>query len=234
MIIKDLNKYAKDKWSEHHVTIAEASKINDEKGSLVLSDEKVYCFDDICKDLFDESHMPATVDGVYVYSKGNVELIEFKSGFKKNITKENFSEEKGWCKPGKKVCKEYWELFFKNQEKETSQLIASIRDKAIESYIAFEKHIFPECSELNKKVSLKLIVVIDGDEVDSFEDSLADVSGKKNIKDSQIGAIRSALKRLVAKTDALGNPYYYDGIVVMTAHDFKHYIDLKYKAERSA
>ena len=171
---------------------------------------------------------------IFVFSKGSVELIEFKSGFKKNITRDNFSEEKGWCEAGNKVCKEYWDLFFKNQQKETSELISSIRDKAIESYIAFEKHIFPECLELNKEVVFKLIVVIEGDEVDAFEDSLADVSGGKYIEDSQIGAVRSALKRLIAKKDALGNSYFYDEIVVMTAHDFKHYIDLKYKTGKSA
>lgn len=65
MIAKDLNSYAKDRWDNYSVTITEASKIGDKKGSLVLSDEKVYCFDEICKSMFNEANMPASVDGIF-------------------------------------------------------------------------------------------------------------------------------------------------------------------------
>lgn len=163
--------------------------------------------------------MPTSTYGLN-FSRGTIELIEFKSGFKQRITEYNFNPEEGKCTHKGQVCKDYWDLFFKNQELKISQLISSIRFKAIESYITLEKMVFPLCQDVVTPISLKLLVVID-----SIEDTYAELAGNSDTentvaKHNSLTAIRSALRRLKNLHDANNNDYLYDCIEVLSVQDY--------------
>ena len=180
---------------------------------------KLYNFDSVCKSIFESNTMPTSTDGLN-FSRGTIELIEFKSGFKQRITEYNFNPEEGKCTHKGQVCKDYWDLFFKNQELKISQLISSIRFKAIESYITLEKRVFPLCQDVVTPISLKLLVVID-----SIEDTYAELAGNTDTentvaKHNPLSALQSALCRLKNLHDANNNDYLYDCIEVLSVQDY--------------
>lgn len=225
MITKDLLGYAECNWDGFKASVTEVSKSNGTHIPLVESDELLFHFDKISLSLYAQGKAPTSADGMVITSK-SIEFIEFKSGFKQKITKNNFDEEKGRCEDADKVCTQYWTLFFKNQKKEIHELISSIRFKALESYVTLEKHILPKCQQTGVHIPLKFVVVIDEDEVDNMEDTLAELAGKENVEDNHFSAIRNALRRLNVQRDADGNEYYYDSIEVLSARDFSNYLRL--------
>lgn len=187
---------------------------------------KLYNFDSVCKSIFESNTMPTSTDGLN-FSRGTIELIEFKSGFKQRITEYNFNPEEGKCTHKGQVCKDYWDLFFKNQELKISQLISSIRFKAIESYITLEKMVFPLCQDVVTPISLKLLVVID-----SIEDTYAELAGNSDTentgaKHNSLTAIRIALRRLKNLHDANNNDYLYDCIEVLSVQDYLNKLNQK-------
>ena len=227
MINKNLPKYATERWGDYIVSVTEASK-SQSGTSLVTSDVVIYCFDDICKSFFSGRDIPTSADGLQ-FPKGCVELVEFKSGFKQRITKEKFDPEKGTCKKANPpvICADYWETFWALQDKKKSQLIESIRAKAIESYILLEKHILPLCEDLEdgQKPQLVFTVVVDEDGVDGIEDTLAELAEVELKTGNSLSSIRQALKRLVNRRDANGLPYLYDRVEVLSAKDFENRIN---------
>lgn len=224
MITKDLNEYAQSNWSQYLAPITEISK-SDKGTPLVQSPAQIYNFDEVCRSLFETGKAPTSADGLAVTAK-SVELVEFKSGFKQRITKQNLDREKARCKAADKVCEDYWELFFRNQKTNIHVLISSIRFKALESYITLEKQVLPKCSDTDTHIPLKLIVVIDEDEVDSIENTLAELAGKTEVADNHFSAVRNALRRLINQRDANGDPYFYDSIEVLSAQDYLNKVKL--------
>ena len=225
MIDVDLRAYAQTNWIRHKKKVSIISKSHHTGTPLVQDDTIIYCFDDICDGLFDEKRKPTSVDGIIVTEK-YIEMVEFKSGFKQRITKQNFDQEQGRCRHSNEVCKDYWDLFFKNQKSNISALISSIRAKAVESYVTLEKHIFPCCNQSDVHVSLKLLVVIDDDGIDSMEDTLADLAGISDVPNNSFSSIRQALQRVKNCSDVNGKSYFYDAVEVMSARDFKNYLHL--------
>lgn len=231
MITKDVQAYAISNWGQFLSPITELSKSN--KGvSLVESPVQLYNFDDVCKSLFALGKAPTSADGLDFFG-GTVELIEFKSGFKQRITKYNFDPAQGQCPDPDvdRVCEDYWELFFKNQKLNISVLISSIRFKAVESYVTLEKRVFPHCQDAGTPIPLKLVVVIDEDEIDSMEDTYSELAGNTDAentaaKDNHFSAIRSALRRLTNQHDANGNDYFYDRIEVLSVQDYLNKLKL--------
>ncbi len=220
MINRDLGNYAVEHWKKFNSSITEISKNN--KGiSLVNSEKLLYNFDKIAKTIYPEDKCPTTADGINIVDS-LVELIEFKSGFKKRITKETFDEKKAICDYLGDSCTEYWSLFFKNQKAETDELITSIRFKAIESYLLLEKKILQCCSEVdnNNKIKVNLIIVIDENEIDNMEDTLAELSGITIEQNNCFASIRKSLKRVQVQQDANGNDYFYDHIDVVSPEEF--------------
>lgn len=220
MVMKDLQSYASGNWAAHMASITKISKIGNSRCSLVNNSTMIYNFDGICKSMF-PAETPSSVDGLSI--RGNsIELIEFKSGFKQKITKETLDPKKSLCEKTRAYCQDYWDLFFENQDRKKAELTSSIRSKAIESYITLEKHIFPCCSDITnrKPIKIELIIVIDEDEIDSMEDTLAELSEPGKDIDNCIASIRQSLKRLNNRTDARGSTYYYDNIKVMSAYEF--------------
>ena len=231
MVTKNLPKYATERLEDYIISVTDASK--SQAGiSLVTSDASIYCFDDVCKLFYTEHNSATSADGL-LFPKGNIELVEFKSGFSRRITKDKFDPSKGACTTLKEkygvehICDYYWDLFWKLADKERSELIDSIRSKAIESYILLEKHIFPVCEDIEngRNVQLILTVVVDEDGVDGIEDTLAELAEETEPRaDNSLSSIRQALKRLINRHDAKGTPYFYDRIEVLSAKDFKNRI----------
>ncbi len=224
MTNKNLFDFACKNWSEFIDTVTEVSKINEEE-SLVTNKFPIYYFDNICKSLFPKGNIPSSADGI-LFKKNNIDLVEFKSGFKQKITKEKFNPDIGKCLETNKICSDYWDLFWENQDRKRSELIESIKLKAIESYILLEKHIFPNCknNETEKPTKLVFTVVIDEDGTDGIEDTLAELSDSEPNTNNSLVSIRQALKRFTNMKDADGNSYFYDEIRVLTANDFANQI----------
>lgn len=218
MFTKDVQSYATKNWSQFLKPISELSKSGD-GASLVDSSVELYCFDDICKSLYENKKVPTSADALRVADR-MVELVEFKSGFKQRITKNNFDSEKGRCNALKGVCEKYWGEFFKLQKANKEELKSNIRLKALESYITLEKQILPLCQDTTAGVKLKLIVVIDVDAVDSMEDTLSDLAVKEPPEGNSISDVRKALLRLTNLHDAKNNTYLYDCIEVLSAQDY--------------
>ena len=231
MISKDLQAYAVSNWGNFLSPITDLSK-SDEDVSLVHSPVQLYNFDDISKSLFARGKAPTSADALGFSGRG-IELVEFKSGFKQRITKHNFDPAKGRCPDPDidRVCEDYWEIFFKNQKLNISVLISSIRFKAVESYITLEKQVFPRCQDAGTPIPIKLVVVIDENEIDSMEDTYSELAGNTDAentaaKDNHFSAIRSALYRLTNQNDANGNPYFYDCIEVLSVQDYLNKLKL--------
>lgn len=223
MTTKNIQKYAESNWSQYLAPITEISKSGNERGSLINSEKTIYSFDDICRDLFPVGQVPASADGLSI-SADAIELIEFKTGFKQRVTKKNFDEQKGTCPRAGVVCEDYWNVFFDNQRRKIQELIASIRFKATESYIAIEKQVLPLCDnlEMQKTISIRFTVVVDEDGIDSMEDTLTELAGTEDVEDNCFKSIKQALSRLKGRQDAKGNTYYYDAIEVISAQDFSN------------
>jgi len=218
MISKDVKSYADSNWGHFLSPITDLSK--SETGvSLVTSPNQLYNFDDISKSLYAPGKAPTSVDGLDV-SATDIQLVEFKSGFKQRVTKQNFDPVQGRCLDANKVCEEYWMLFFQNQKANIHALISSIRFKAVESYITFEKQVFPLCQDVGMSIPIKLVVVIDEDEVAGIEDTYSELAGNAETRDNHFSAIRKALRRLTDLHDANGATYFYDSIEVLSVQDY--------------
>lgn len=223
MVAIDINTFAEENWSGYKKSVTDISKSKD--ASLVENDMELYCFDDICANLYDQDKKPTSADAFIIDGK-NIELVEFKSGFKNKLTKKNFDKERGKCPKTQEICEDYWKLFFDKRKKEVDELILNIRIKAVESYITLEKHIFPSCPPSEIPMSLKFLVVIDEDGVDGMEDTLAELAGAKKVKNNPYTSIRKSLRRLVACRDKDGNQYFYDNVEVLSVMDFQNHLRL--------
>lgn len=228
MLTKNIDKFARENWQceRYYNTI---TKISDpgNGNSLVTSSQKMFWFDHISDDLYTcQNNIPTSADGIIITERV-IYFVEFKSGFKKKITTKNFDEKKASCPYKNAICKDYWKLFFKKQNKETEQLIDSIRDKAIESYITLEKRLVPQFIDLDvsQKYRLVFVVVIDENEIENMEATLGDLCSKDSISNNCFSDIRKSLQRCMNQKDACGNDYYYDEVRVMSTSDFVSFIN---------
>lgn len=224
MINKDIFAYLEEKYENYKQPITNISMCLNTQNPMVVDERQVYNFDIITRELFDSKHLPTSVDGIDIRD-GIVELIEFKTGFKQRITKDNFDEDKMKCEKTNHLCEEYKELFFDNQERKIKELIASIRMKAIESYITLEKHILPECQD-NEPLLIKLIIVIDAEPSEVMEDTLSILAGDhaKCGSDNIFNNLRTALSRLIKVKSVNNLDYFYDDIIVVSVADYKNMI----------
>lgn len=227
MTTKNISMYAKNNWlsDRHYNTISRISDPGNGQ-SLVDSPKKTFWFDHISDDLYyDKGNLPTSADGVIITDR-MICFVEFKTGFKKKITKQNFDAVKGACKHKGAVCNFYWNLFFDNQKTETKQLISSIRDKAIESYITLEKKLLPICALAgDQNYKLVFIAVIDGNGEDNMEATLGELCSKEPSHENCFNDVRKALKRCANQKDADGQDYYYDEIKVMSPAEFLSFIN---------
>lgn len=114
MAAQDVKNYADENWNQYLESITELSK--EQKGNaLVTSDRQMYNFDKIIKEnLRKKIKWCANVCRCISVFKKHIQFVEFKSGFKKKITKNTMDKEKAKCDKTNAFCNDYWNLFFKN------------------------------------------------------------------------------------------------------------------------
>lgn len=230
MIRKDFKKYAMQTWQNNTYVkpLSIVSASDSDNSPLIDSSKAVYCFDDISKSLY-RKNKPSSVDGLFFY-KNTAYFVEFKKGFKKKITKENYDDEKALCPKYSHPCEDFKEIFFDKLKKETEQLNNSIKFKALESYITFEKQILPCCKD-NGKCKINLLVVIDADGIEDSEDTLSELAGeyvpRKTADNNEIAKLRGTLSNYRLKRDISSPPndYFYDEINVMSAEEFNRFFN---------
>ena len=220
MIQKDLYTYAITNWSMSPV--AELSEDKRTHMPLVKSEAQMYSFDDICLRLGLKQKLPASADGLDVTQR-SVRLVEFKSGFRNKITRDNFNEEEARCSKTDEICEDYWGIFAKKRSLEIKELIDSIHIKALESYLTLEKQILPRCQDAEEPVSVTFTAVIDADPVDAMEDVLSGLAkrSKRNTSNS-LSRVKQALSRLAGISDTDGNIYCYDRIEVLSVQEYEN------------
>lgn len=217
MITKDIKLYLSNNYSNYLETITEMSKSNSGK-SLVNDERKLYNFDKITKELYKEK-TPESADSIYASGR-KIFLVEYKSGFKKRVTKGNFDKKLMSCyEDNDKYCEAYGELFLKNQKNENKILRNSVQFKAVESYMTFKEGIESKSEEDVKRKSLIYCVIVD-DYVDSMEDILNGLA-KKTSETNTITCLQQSLSRF-RKTEK--KDYYYDDIKVFSPYEFKEYL----------
>ena len=87
------------------------------------------------------------------------------------------------------------------------------------------KRNLPKCEGDNSRVLVDLWVIIDEEEIDYMEDTLASLANKTiEEKNNIFERIRKALNRLLRQQDANGNRYYYESIHVLSARDYENYL----------
>lgn len=217
MITKDIKSYLINNYPNYLEAITDMSKSDNDK-VLVNDERKLYNFDKITKELY-EAKTPESADSIYASDK-NVFFVEYKSGFKKKITKDNFDKKQMSCyEDDEKYCEAYGELFFKNQKNEDKILRNSVQFKAVESYMTFMEEIESKSEEDTKQKSLIYCVVVD-DYVDNMEDILNGLA-KKSSETNTITSLRQSLSRF-CKTEKKG--YYYDDVKVFSPYEFKEFV----------
>lgn len=234
MIDRNLQKYAIEMWNDDKFfrPLSEISKPDMGKSPLVNIHENIFCFDSISESIY-PNNKPCSVDGLF-FSGKTAYFVEFKTGFKKKITKDSYCEEQALCPTYKQPCEHHKKWFFKNQENETKELKASIRFKAIESYITLEKQIFPLCEcDTEQHYKIEFIVVIDEEEIEDYENTLYELSAERipsnADKNNIFHSLNESLKSYRCKNDKQSPPnnYFYDNIQVLSAKGFeKLFIDL--------
>lgn len=217
MVTKDVKSYLANNYEAHLETISSLS-MSDEGKILVEDERKLYNFDKITKQLYRKS-TPESTDAIYSTDK-KVIFVEFKSGFSKKVSKDNYRKELMRCaEDDQKECVSYGELFLKNQKNEDKIIRHSIHMKAVESYMTFMKEIEPKSEIDGRKKGLLFCVVVD-DYIENAEDILNDLA-KKSSSTNIISSLRQSLSRFYRNSK---KDYYYDEILVLTPHEFKNFI----------
>ncbi len=228
MISKDLPAYATQEWGKFTAPVTELSRgCKGGSAPLVQHEKQLYNFDAICDDLFSrqKTKKPSSADAIDV-SPRVVRLVEFKSGFRPKIGKENFVEERGACEATGQVCQEYWKLFSELRNVQTRELYDSLRAKAVESLFTLEKRVLPLCKDSSKPIRVFYVVVIDVDPTDKTVDILTALATPERTDHTSnfLGRIRNALSRLVNIQDDAGNSYCYDAVEVLSPQEYIDYL----------
>lgn len=217
MITKDIKSYLFNNYSNYLESISDMSKSDNDK-CLVNDERKLYNFDKITKEIYDKK-TPESADSLYASDK-KIYFVEYKSGFKKRITKDNFDRKQMLCyRDNKTYCEEFAKLFLKNQKNEDKILRNSIQFKAVESYMTFMEEIASKSEDDTKSKSLIYCVVVD-DYVENMEDILNGLA-KKTSETNTITSLKQALSRFRKNQS---KNYYYDEIKVFSPYEFKEFV----------
>lgn len=110
----------------------ELSAKSNKSVSLLLSDKtEAYDFDDITKYIFPK-YTPSSADAI-LRKTNKIILIEFKGGFERKISEDNFDREKCRCEKINDVCENYASLLKSNLKNIRKELTANLLKKAAES-----------------------------------------------------------------------------------------------------
>lgn len=223
MSIQCIQTYFEEHFRAFEKPVSEISKSHNSTEPRVNSDIAMYNFDGISATI---SPKPGfrSADALR-FRRKRIELIEFKSGFSRMITRENWDPKQCLCPNDEQTeCIPYKDKFLRIAELELHELRDSIKYKALESYVTLDKLILPRFS-LGTHIAIDYIVVIDGNSNDQYESILADAAQMHNQKSNQIASLKSSLSRFVGCKDANGSPYYYDRIFVYTFQEYQRMLD---------
>lgn len=224
MIKKDVCSYLIENFSDKTEPISILSK--SDKGKVLVNDEtSAYSYDKITKQVYGYIKYPTSADALFVNNK-IILFTEFKSGFKRNISKETLNYNMLTCpSDSAKICRDYAKLLIEKGRLETDELLDSIKFKAIESYITLEKKILPSCSDFLNDVHLRVIfcVVVD-DYIDSMEDTLTELASKPSSTNT-FSRVKSSLLRFVNLKTFDNEDYFYDEIKVLSPYEYKKYLN---------
>lgn len=203
-------------------SITSLSRPNNGK-SLVEDERCEYNFDDITKAIYNNRDVPASADALIASDKV-VLFTEFKTGFIRKITCDTLDYSKLSCPNFPDVtCNEYGKLLIDKSELEVSELLDSLKFKAIESYITLEKYILPHCFDLSEKGQRVVFCVVIDDAVEDLEDGLLELANQVS-ENNSFSKVRSSLERFVAVPLNDGDIFFYDEIIVKSPYDYKKYI----------
>lgn len=224
MIQKNLYSYITSTFSTDLEPISTLSKST--KGKVLVKDERfLYNFDEITKKAYNNVKTPSSADALLI-TNNIILLTEFKSGFKRKISKETIDYSKLTCPDDKtKTCKDYANLLISKGKLETNELLDSLKFKAIESYMTLDKKILPLCANYSNNVHIKVIfcVVID-DYIDSMEDTLSELANKPSSSNT-LTNIKSSLSRFVKLKTSDDKDYFYDEIKVFSPYEYIQYLN---------
>lgn len=219
MSIQTIQNYLQENYHDCLEAVSEIARSNGCQPSLIQSSQLMYNFDKINQRIYPGNSCFCSADALF-FRQDCIELIEFKTGFKRRITKQNWKPEKAQCDYLEGVCEEYWRLFWKLEEREKHILIDSIKDKAVESYVTLEKHILRRRTG-DAVVPLRYIAVIDGESMEDYENTLSELSSMSAAPSNSIHQVKAALSKLRKCKDCKGTSYYYDDIMVCTFQNFQ-------------
>ena len=225
MIQKDLSNYIISEFSDYLESISLLSKSTE--GKVLVEDEReLYNFDKITEKVYNNIKVPSSADALLITDK-ELLLTEFKSGFKRKISKETIDYSRLTCPDDNmKICKDYAKLLIDKGKLETRELLDSLKFKAIESFVTLEKKLFPLCEgdlSGNKRVKITFCVVVD-DYIDSMEDTLAELANKPSVSNT-LCDVKSSLSRFTGLKTPDGMDYFYDEIKVFSPYEFRQYIN---------
>lgn len=219
MSIQTIQNYLQENFYDCLEAVSEIAKSNGCQPSLIQSSQLMFNFDKINQRIYPENSCFCSADALF-FRQDCIEVIEFKTGFRRRITKQNWKPEKAQCDHLKGVCEDYWGLFWKLEEREKHILIDSIKDKAVESYVTLEKHILHHRTG-DTVVPLRYIAVIDGESMEDYENTLSELSIMNATPSNSIHQVKAALSKLRKCKDCEGIGYYYDDIMVCTFQNFQ-------------
>lgn len=223
MIQKDVCKYVASLYKDNYMeSITLLSKPNNGK-SLVEDERCEYNFDNITKAIYSNRDVPASADALFVSDK-IVLFTEFKTGFKRKITYDNLDYSKLSCPKFPNItCDEYGKLLIDKSKLEVSELLDSLKFKAIESYITLEKYILPHCLDISEKRQRVVFCVVIDDVVDDLEDGLLELSNEIS-ENNSFSNVKSSLERFVSVPLNDDDSFFYDEVIVKSPYDYKKYI----------
>ena len=219
MIQNDVKTYIEATFTTK--SYSELSK-NPQTGESLIKSEKceAFSFDDIVRSIF-TSNPPASADAIR-FHHNQIYLIEFKSGFTREITPKTYDPKKCNCPDDtEKECLGYKNLLFKNAELEVRELIDSIHLKAIDSRWILDRHIGAKCSEIDPPMRVNYIVVADVVKENPVEalDSMQCDLGKSENDDNMYTRLKKSLRHY-SQVSSSGEPLAYDYVDVFSLEDF--------------
>lgn len=226
MVDKDLHAYVSCAFFDLLEPISVLSK--SDAGKVLVDDKRVcYNFDKITEKVYPNAKPPSSADALSITNK-MVLFTEFKSGFKRKISRETLDYNQLKCPQDEsKTCTDFAKILISKMDLETKELLDSLKFKAIESYITLEKKLLPLCPPLASKNKLRTVfcVVID-DYVDNMENTLLELSGAHSSSNA-FANVKSSLSRFINLKSADNNDFYYDEIKVLSPYEYQQYISTR-------
>ena len=156
-------------------------------------------------------------------------LIEFKGGFERKISEDNFDREKCRCEKINDVCEDYASLLKKDLKNIKKELTSNLLKKAAESRWTLEYHLLPEVYKDNLYLDFHVnyIIVIDKvkenpvDAMEQIMDEWANIHRKDNFYEQ----MDKSVKYLYCES-RFKKKSFYDKVEVCSVQEFEQMISL--------